>query len=209
MSMKLLLRKLHMRGNEFLKSDELKGYCNTLSLDYDNTVRYFISRGYLLRIFRGVFYVRSFDELKLGKTKYSHLELVSKGLELKGVKNWYFGLYTALKLNNMTHEHFVIDYVISDKIFRDRPMKIAGYEFKFFKLKPALFSFGIIENRFRYSDIEKTILDFIYIWRYSSVPKEKILADLSGYTDNLSKKRIRDYVRNYPKTVEKIVEEML
>ena len=128
-----------MRGNEFLKSDELKGYCNTLSLDYDNTVRYFISRGYLLRIFRGVFYVRSFDELKLGKTKYSHLELVSKGLELKGVKNWYFGLYTSLKLNNMTHEHFVIDYVISDKIFRDRPMKIAVVSPNVNKIKNSFF----------------------------------------------------------------------
>src|SRR4030043_563174 len=121
----LLLKKLAIDGKEFITSEELKRYCKSMGLNYEITIRHLVSRGYLIRIFKGIFYVKSLDEVKLGKSKYSHLELVAKGLELKGVKNWYFGLYTALKLNNMTHEHFAIDYVINDKLFRAKPIGIA------------------------------------------------------------------------------------
>lgn len=209
MSMKLLLKKLRLDGKEFLTSDAVRKYCKSFKLDYNFTIKYFISRGYLVRIFRGVFYVRSLDELKLGKVKYSHLDLVSRGLELKGVKNWYFGLYTALKLNNMTHEHFTIDYVINDRIFRAKPIEIAGCKFRFLKLKPSLFNFGIAKNGLRCSDPEKTILDFIYVWRYNGVPEEKIIMDISEYSKNLSKKKVKNYAKKYPKTVCKIIEKVV
>ena len=209
MTIKLLLKKLYLSGREFVTDEEIKNLCKVLNLDYKNTVNYLLRKEYLLRIFRGIFYLKSLNEIKFGKSKYSHLELVSKGLELKKVKNWYFALYTALKLNNLTHEHFAVDYVISDEIFRSKPIKIAGYKFKFIKLKPDLFKFGIIKNSIRYSDPEKTILDFIYIWRYNGVPEEKITTDLSDYAGRLSKKRIMEYARHYPKTVMKIAEKVV
>jgi len=74
---------LHLEGHEFVTSDEIKKFCTSYKLDYYNTIRYLTSKGYLLRIFKGIFYIKSFDEFKLGKIKYSHLELVSKGMELK------------------------------------------------------------------------------------------------------------------------------
>jgi predicted transcriptional regulator of viral defense system len=134
----LLLKKLRIEEKEFVTSDELKNYCKPMDLNYEATIKYFIYRGYLTRIFKGIFHVKSLDDVKLGKAKYNHLELVSKGLELKGIKNWYFGLYTALKLNNMTHEHFAVDYVINDKLLRPKPMTISGYKFRFLKLSPRL-----------------------------------------------------------------------
>ncbi|MBN2237331.1 MAG: hypothetical protein JW729_07210, partial [Bacteroidales bacterium] len=140
--------------------------------------------------------------------KYNHLELVAKGLELKQVKNWYFGLHTALKLNNMTYEHFTIDYVVSDKIFRAKPINIAGYKFKFVKLKSSLFLFGIIKNKIRYSDPEKTILDIMYRWRYNGIPKEKIVSDISEWSKNLAKPKIKKYSKNYPKTIQDITREV-
>ena len=154
---------------EFVTSKELELYCKSMKLDYTTVIRYFIAQGCMTRIFRGIFYVKTLDEIKLGRSKYSHLELVAKGLELKNVKNWYFGLHTALKLNNMTHEYFAVEDVINDSLFRANPMNIAGYKFKFTKLSPSLFDFGI-KNKdeiVRYSDPEKTVLDFIYIWRYN------------------------------------------
>jgi predicted transcriptional regulator of viral defense system len=208
MTMKLLLRKIRLEGEEFLTSDVLRKYCRSFKLDYGSTAKYLISRGYLVRIFRGIFYVKSLDELRLGGLKYSHLELVSKGLELKGVENWYFGLYTALKLNNLTHEHYTVDYVVNDKIFRARPIRIAGYRFRFLKLKPALFGFGIVEDGLRYSDPEKTILDFIYVWRYNGVPEERIIVDVSEYSKSLSKEKLMDYAGRYPKTVGRIIGEV-
>ncbi len=209
MTIKLLLKKLYLSEKEFFTDETIKEYCKYLEMDYKNTVNYLLRKGYLLRIFRGIFYLRSLDEIKLDKRKYSHLELISKGLELKKVENWYFGLYTALKLNNMTHEHFTVDYVINDRIFRARPMEISGYKFKFHKLKPSVFRFGVIKDTVRYSNPEKTILDFIYVWRYNSVPKERIIMDLTDYTKDLSKEKIIDYAKNYSKSVRKIAEEMI
>lgn len=209
MKTNLLLRKLYLEGKEFVTSAELRRYCKSMNLNYETAIRHLIPRGYLIRIFRGTFYIRSLEEIKLGKTKYSHLELVAKGLELKNVKNWYFGLYTALKLNNMTHEHFAIEHVVNDKIFRAKPVSIAGYKFKFIKLTSSLMEFGITGDRLRYSDAEKTILDFIYIWRYNGIPKHKIILDILEWTANISEEKIEEYAKRYPKTVREIMEEVV
>jgi len=195
-----------MDRKEFVTAEELKRYCKTMKLNYEMVVRYFGMRAYLVRIFRGVFYVKSLEELKLGRNKYNHLELVAKGLELKHVKNWYFGLHTALKLNNMTHETFAVEDVINDKLFRANPFTIAGYKFKFSKLSSALLDFGMKkgENGVRYSDPEKTLLDFIYLWRYNGIPEEKIAADVSGWEKGASRRKLRAYAKKYPKTVAEI-----
>jgi hypothetical protein len=181
-----------------------------MKLDYTTVIRYFIAQGYMTRIFRGIFYVRSLDEMKLGRSKYSHLELVTKGLELKNVRNWYFGLHTALKLNNMTHEYFAVEDVINDSLFRANPMNIAGYKFKFTKLSPSLVCFGINkkDEMVRYSDPEKTVLDFIYIWRYNRVPDDKIVLDISQWAKQGSKEKLMSYAKKYPKTVTEIVERL-
>ncbi len=202
----LLLKKLRLDNKEFTTSEELKRYCKLMSLNYEKTIRYFVYRGYLIRIFKGIFYVKSLDEANLGKFKYSNLELVAKGLELKDVKKWYFGLYTALKFNNMTHESFAIDYVVNDRLFRSKPINIAGCKYRFIKLAPKLLKFGVIEDNLRYSDPEKTILDFIYTWRYNGVPKEKIALDVSEWAKGISGEKTKKYAVNYPKTVQEIVE---
>ena len=209
MKSSLLLKKLHLMGREFVSSDEIKSYCSTLNLSYEKVIRYFMRMKYIIRIFKGIFYLRSLEEIKYNTVKYSHFELVSKGLDLKGVRNWYFGLYTALKLNNATHEYFIIDYIISDSLYRNKPITINNRKYKFHKMKPSLLKFGIIENKLRYSDLEKTILDFIYLWIYNSTPKYRILMDISDYTKNLSESKIKDYVRWYPKSVKEIIKEII
>jgi len=202
----ILLRKLRMENREFVTSNELRAYCRPLKLDYDIAIRHLVPRGYMVRILKGIFYVKSLEELELGKSKYNHLELVAKGLELKKVSNWYFGLHTALKLNNMTHETFAIEDVISDKLFRAKPFAIAGYRFKFSRLSPSLLRFGVKkgENGVRYSDPQKTILDFIYIWRYNGIPEEKIAADIAAWAKNAAKEKVTAYAKKYPKTVAEI-----
>jgi len=202
----ILLRKLRMENREFLTSKELRAYCKSLKLDYDIAMRHLVPRGYIVRIFKGIFYLKSLEELELARPEYSHLELVAKGLELKRVKLWYFGLHTALKLNNMTHETFAVEDVINDKLFRVNPFTIAGYRFKFSRLSPALLTFGIrkAENGVRYSDPEKTILDFIYVWRYNGIPPERIRADVAGWAKGVPKEKLRRYARKYPNTVAKI-----
>jgi len=205
----LLLKKLRTDNKEFVTSTELQDYCRRMNINYKSAIGHFISRGHIVRIFKGIFYIKPLDEFKLGKSKHSYLELVAKGLEIKGVKNWYFGLYTALKLNNITHEHFAIEYVISDKVFRAKPIKIASYKFRFVKFKPSLFTFGIIKNKVRYSDPEKTILDFIYKEKYNGIPRKKIVADVSEWSEKLSKFKLKKYSKHYPKTIQCIIEELI
>ncbi len=202
----ILLRKLRMENKEFVTSKELRAHCKSLKLDYDIAIRHLVPRGYMVRILKGIFYVKSLEELELGKSKYNHLELVAKGLELKKVSNWYFGLHTALKLNNMTHETFAVEDVINDKLFRANPFTIAGYRFKFSRLSSSLLGFGIRkgENGVRYSDPEKTVLDFIYIWRYNGIPEEKIVTDVSMWAKNAAKEKVKAYAKKYPKTVAEI-----
>ena len=98
---------------------------------------------------------------KLNK-KNNLYKLVSKGLELKGVKNWYYDVDTALKFNMVIYGSFILNYVISDKLYRNKPININNRKFKFIKLKLRLLTFGIIknENGLKYSNLEKTILNF-------------------------------------------------
>ena len=205
-----VLKKLYLENREFVKSDELKKYCKKFNIDYNITVKNLVFRGNLIRIFKGIFYVKDLEEIKLGRTKYPYLELISKGLELKGVESWYFGLYSALKLNNMTHEEFAIDHIINDTLFRAKPIDIIGYKVKFHRVSSDLLKFGIIKKgKIRYSDPEKTILDFLYILRYNGVPEERIIMDIADYSSGILKEKIRKYVKYYPKTVEKTLGKLL
>lgn len=207
MRMSILLEKLWMDNKEFVTTKDIKEYCKLMKLNHESVIHYFIKRKSLVRIFRGIFYVKSLEEFKLGKSKYNHLELVARGLELKGVKKWYFGLHTALKHNNMTHEYFTIDEVISDSLFRSNPINIAGYRFKFIKLSPSLLEFGIERNgRLYYSDPEKTILDFIYLSRHDGITSDKISMDVGDWIKDISKNKLHKYAMKYPKTVKKIAE---
>ncbi len=202
----MILRKLRLEGKELVTSEELKETCSSLGIKYESAIRHLVPRGHLIRIFRGVFYVTSPEEALTKRRKHSHLELVSRGLKVKGVEDWYFGLYTALKLNNMTHEHYAIDYVVNDKIQRSNPMNIAGHRFKFVKVKHKLLGFGVVGGELRHSDPEKTILDFIYLWRYNSMPDQRITLSVREWVDNVDETKIKNYSRHYPRTVASLLE---
>jgi hypothetical protein len=43
----------------------------------------------------------------------------------------------------MTCEHFAVEDVVSDVLFRPNPVAIAGHKFRFIKLSPSLIEFGV------------------------------------------------------------------
>jgi len=43
----------------------------------------------------------------------------------------------------------------------------------------------------KFSDPEKTILDFIYVFRYRNVAEERIISMIEKYAGNLEKRKIR------------------
>lgn len=60
-----------------------------------------------------------------------------------------------------------------------------------------------------FSDPERTILDFIYLWRYNGVPDEKIVAGVSEWAKNISKEKTKSYARKYLNTVAEIAERVI
>ena len=201
MTLKLIVEKLAIDNKKFIVVDEIKDYCRKLSLNYLPTIKYLLRNKYLARIFRGIFYVYSIEERKLGKSEMNSFEILKEALKIKGVKNWYFGLKSGLKFNNLTHEYFTIDYIINDKIFRAKPITIMGRRVKFYKLSKKMFSFGIIKKNINYSDSEKTLLDLLYLKHYSKEEFEEIAKELS-------ETKLIKYAKNYNKSVINITKEM-
>ncbi len=210
MSMKRVLSELRENDKEFTTSSEIKEYSRKFYYNFNNVIRYLVNQRYILQIFEGIYYVKSEEEINSKKLKYSLLELVGKGLELKGITDWYYGLYTALKLNGIDEEHDKdLFYIITNRLFKGAPIEIAGRSFKFIKFKYSLFNFGIVNRKVKFSDKEKTVLDFIYLWKYNGIHSQKIIVDIAKYMHIVDEENILDYVRYYPKTNRRILREAL
>jgi len=205
-----VLKKIRQDNKEFITSEELREYCRELYFNYKEISDYLISRGFLLNILDDIYYVKSNDEINKNKLKYSLLELVGKGLKLKNVKNWYYGLYTALNLIDVAHDHqdeFL--YIINDQILNNNPIKILGKNFRFLRFKNALFNFGILNNKVNYSNLEKTILDLIYLWEINHMNENRILIEISKLMKGISKDKILEYSQHYPESNIKLLKRAL
>jgi len=200
-----IVEKLYFNDKKYVTRAELIEYCKSLKLNYRDTISYLIHNRYVKTILKGVFYTLSADERKHKSIDATYLELIKNALELKGIKNWYFGLESAFKFNNITHEYFSIDYIINDKIFRKEPIEINGRKIKFVKIKSDLFGFGIIKNNLIYSDLEKTMLDKIYLLSYAGNNYNEIRDNIVEYMENADSKKLLKYSKFYPKTVKKIM----
>lgn len=211
----VIIREFSLRGKKIITAHDLKTLCDKYGFDFKKTKVALLNKGYLLTIFRGIYYLKDYNEKKTGVIKYSANELLSLGLAERGIKNWYFGLNSALKMLNLTHEIFAVNYVFNDKFNRTKPTKILGSKFLFRRMKPPLFAFGIREAKtpnnvtIKYSDTEKTLLDMVYLYRFSGKSKESAVSLIGEYRDVIDKREAYDYAKRYPNTVEKIIIEAL
>ena len=205
MTYPLLIRKLHLEKNKIIKNDLLREYCKLLGMDYNKVITYLINNKYLVRILRGIFYIKSVDERKYSKCNIYYLDALKEALKIKSVKNWYLGLESAIKRNNLTHEFFVVDYIINDTIFRAKTITVMGHKIKFVKVKPELCTFGIKKEKFPYSNIEKTLLDFIYLLKYRGFEDSLIKSKIVDFMGLASKDKLLSYAKFYNKKVEEFV----
>ncbi|MDO8538001.1 MAG: hypothetical protein Q7S21_03900 [archaeon] len=205
----LLARKLLLRKERFISSVEIKEECAKLKMPYVKAIKYLYLYSYLLRIVRGFFYIPTVEERKLNTGGPNFYEAISRAMIYKKVKNWYWGLETAIKMNAITHEFFTIDYVVSDTIFRSKSFKILGRKIKFVKLSKKLFGFGIKKaGNAPYSDLEKTILDLIHIKKYAGKSNKSIRDYLIEWADEADKNKMKKYAKHYSKSVGKVLEEL-
>lgn len=190
-------------GGRVITKEELREVCERFGEDFEYVVNYYISRGYLVRILRGIYYVKTLEEYKFGKTP-DPMTLIAKAMNRLALK-WYFGLYTALRLNGATYEYYSRIFLVTPVITRSRPVTILGEKVQFVKLKESLLGFGVVKRReIRYSDLEKTLLDFIYLKRYN----KRLNADavVREHIAKAKKEKLMEYSKAYPKSVQREVE---
>ncbi|MFH0815300.1 MAG: hypothetical protein V1934_00575 [Methanobacteriota archaeon] len=190
-------RKLLVDGRRIVTSGEIKALAKRLDKDETRSLRYLMEHGYIARILRGVFYVRSADERERSFSERSTYELVAEALEMKGVKRWHFGLETALKLNGMTHEYFAVDSVATGSFRTTKVIGILGSKFQFHRWSPDRLNFGVIhKGRLAYSDPEKTVLDLAYRAHRSGKGSSKAIID--EHISKLDREKLSKYLKRYP-----------
>ncbi len=208
MKYSLFVRKLLLRKERFISSEELKEECAKLKMPYVKAIRYLYLYKYIVRIVRGFFYIPTVEERRYHTGGPNFFEAIARAMEHKKIKNWYFGLETAIKMNAITHEVFTIDYVVSDTIFRPKPIGILGRRVRFVKLSKNLFGFGIKKESIPYSDLEKTILDLIHLKKYAGRPNKAIRDYLIEWADEADKNQLKKYSKHYSKSVRRALEEL-
>jgi hypothetical protein len=209
MDYRLLVRRLLLRKERFISDTTLKEECKRIGIPYLLAIKYLYTHHYLDRIFRGFFYIPTISERRLRSGFPNFYEAIARGMEYKKVANWYFGLETGIKMNAITHEFFNVEYVVSDTIFRAKPIIILGRRVKFVKIKKELFGFGVIKKDYlRYSDVEKSLLDLIHLRKYNGRSDKAIIDELIEWSEHASKKKLKKYAKHYSPFVRRIAEEL-
>jgi predicted transcriptional regulator of viral defense system len=190
-------------GGKAVRKTNIENVCKKFETDPKYYINYMAAYGYLIRVVKEIYYVKTSDEFSSKKTTDIH-KIISLGLEELGV-NWYFGLSTALRMNGATHEYSDTVFVVNDEIYRNKEVRIAKSRVKFIKINPKLTGFGIVtEDGVRYSDLEKTLLDMIYLSKYRSVPEGKIALSVEEYAEKADRKKVDEYLKAYPLNVGKV-----
>ena len=196
-------KRLRLNGIHFIGREELEKLAGDAGLDANASVAYLLKQGYLERISRGFFYVPTLDEIKLGGWECSSREFIAKSIEHRGTSNWYFGLQSALKLNLMTHEHFNMEFIISDTVRTTKAVEVMATPVRFYRWSSKLFIPGSIKQKFsphgiliQYSDPEKTVLDLCY-WRYTNRMRD-IDGPLREYGEQCDQNKLRSYLSRFP-----------
>jgi len=215
MAVNRIIEKLWQDGAEFVSLDNLRKDSKDLYYNYNNMIEYIVSKGFLFNILNDTYYVKSQDEFNSVNNKnlkYSSLELISKALKFLDVENWYFGLYTALKFHDIPVDNPNVDYLMFNNVITSKKkITVSGQECKFIRLESKFFKFGIEKkgNELKYSDLEKTILDLMYLWHTSNMPNHKIKSGILKYFKVGSIDTIKKYCSHYPEKIQLLVDEII
>ena len=206
----MIWKKMIVDGKRYTTSSEIKALAMKLDKDPKRSLSYLQEHEYIIRILRGIFYVKDPEERERDFLRHSIYDMIAEALKIKGVKNWYFGLETALKMNNKTHEYFAVDYLITDSFRTTKVITIIDSKFQFLKWGEFHFTFGIRKkNTIRYSDREKTVLDMIYRRHIITQKSRYTLSPYYDYIELLDRDRIMEYIINYPNEFRKIMEDII
>jgi len=206
-SFSLIWKRLLLEQKKMVTTNQIEKLALKLDKNKKRAVYYLQEEGYIVRVLRGIFYVKSLKERQYNTLNNSLYTIVAWALEIKKVKNWYFALETALKLNNLTHEYYTVDYVFTDSYRTTKKISIIDNKFQFLKRSKKYFKKGILEkNKIRYSTPEKTVLDLAYN-RFLKTKNEKFfLSPLKEYKTKIDVDKIKTLLDLYPRLFQKKME---
>lgn len=199
----LIWEKLNLNNVRIVTGYILDQYAKELGKDPVDSVRYLQRHGYIHRVLRGIFYVSDYRELDRGGFDYSLQEMISEAMGIKKVERWYFGLESALSLSRMTHEHFNIEYVITNSYRTTKTINILGTPVRFYSWSDNLHIDGSLEQLrtkhdivISYSDNEKTVLDLAYKKYIDG--NRNVIDPLLEYSEKCDPVKLRSYLAEYP-----------
>lgn len=149
-----------------VSSGDIAEICDYFGFSPSNIRAILIRKGALVPLFfKGIFYVRNPSELLTKTLPSDSLTIAALACNKRLGKNWYFGLHTALKLNDLAGAQTPLKtFIITKKQLTPRMRKIGNMEFVFSRIKGVSFADGIIEkHELRYSNPVKTALDFLHL----------------------------------------------
>lgn len=148
-----------------VSTKDIEELCSRFGFSPANVRTVLIRKGALVPLFfKGIFYVRTSSELLTKTLPLDSLILATLACNKKFGKEWYFGLQTALKLNELAGvQTSTKTFIITKKQVRSKIHSMGSMEFIFSKIKVSSDN-GIIEkNGLRYSDPVRTVLDFLHL----------------------------------------------
>ena len=87
--MTLIWKKLLLNKQKYVTKKELEKLCKEINKDYNMVIRYLQEQKLLIRILRGIFYVRSANEVEIGYNDTVVYKMIANALEKKKIFNWY------------------------------------------------------------------------------------------------------------------------
>lgn len=120
---------LVLRREKIISSRELREACKRLGVGFKTALAGLSRAGAVEPVlFKGVYYVRSPEELQLGTIRQDALDVIAGACSLKLKDDWYFGLATALMLSGLwKQQHLATLSVICKKRVKRCKASFAGF----------------------------------------------------------------------------------
>lgn len=197
-------------GREVLTSREIFEMALRLGARPDHALRHLRREGYVLPLFRGLYYVRSPEEIRLNTQRHDALGLFALAARAKGIGDWYFGLGTALRLNGLSYERTRVESVVSRSLYRIQGVPVGSRRFVIHKWGSKLFGFGLVRRgRYRVSDPEKTVLDLAYLDFWRTKKGHPALGLWREHARAIDWAKARRYLPHYPEGIRTAVKRWL
>ena len=160
-------------------------------------LRSMVTRGLLLRIKDGLYNIIPYESD--AKVYFPNLHQTAQAIMQP--KQYYIGFYSALDLHGLITQPSMIEYVVSFERILPKRHEIGQATFEFVTLNKNHF-FGFKNqwiddfNKVSYSDLEKTIIDCLFIPRYAGGISEIIKAIYKGRND-ISTDKLYTYLEQF------------